>query len=110
MENNNQQAINIADGNTIPIFVDDVLVGTILKGNKGKNGKIVKEGYLTLVGIDLVSQKPVSRIVLSKINAETVATRITDSIKKLDEELAKPGDIKNQMLLDNKNVDKQYIG
>lgn len=77
---------NISKSDVKPLFADDVVVITPVKATKiGK--KVRKEGHVVMIFMDMVSQQPVSKIVLSKTTSESLKNVLIKVLDKLDKDL-----------------------
>lgn len=69
-----------------PLFADEVVVVTPVRATKEKN-QVKKEGHVVLVFMDMLSQKPVSKIVLSKTTAHSFSKILVNVLAKLEKDL-----------------------
>ena len=79
--------VEINLGNAIPIFAHDVAISTVTKMKKTKRGNIKKEAYSELVFIDAVRKTALARIVLPMSVLEEMPQMISESIRKVKEDL-----------------------
>jgi hypothetical protein len=70
-----------------PLFADEVIVGTIIKGAKTKEGEMEKDGYIRLGFIDMAKRQVFAEIVLSPITAKALVKILDENLKKLENEL-----------------------
>jgi len=105
MENQTLRNIqqNLATTNIRPIYADEVVVAHTIKAGKSANGKVAKEAHLHLVFIDMTTQRPVNKIVLSPITAMGLHKALGDSISRIDKEL------KGKKVEKGKKADTDYI-
>ncbi len=94
---------NIAATNVRPLYADEIVVAHTIKAGKNAKGKVMKEGHLHLVFIDMTTQKPVSKIVVSPITAMGLQKALGDSVVKIEKEL------KSKKFEKSKKVDTDYI-
>jgi hypothetical protein len=77
---------NITKSDIKPLFADDVVVITPVKATK--NGKKVKkEAHVVFIFMDMLSQQPVSKVVISKTTAESLKNVLAKVLAKLDSDL-----------------------
>ena len=91
MENNTIRNIqqNLATSTARPIYSDEIVVAHTIKSGKDDKGKIMKEGHLQIVFIDMTTQKPVEKVVLSPITAKGLLKALSESLTKMDKEMKK---------------------
>lgn len=91
MDNQTLRNIQQNIGNTPvkALFSDEVVVAHTVKAGKDKNGKVTKEGHLHLLFIDMTTQKPVNKVVISPITAKGLHNALGETLKKLEAELKK---------------------
>ncbi len=94
---------NLATTNIRPVYADEVLVAHTIKAGKNAKGKVSKEAHLHLVFIDMTTQKPVDKVVLSPITAMGLHKALGDSLVKIDKEL------RSKRVEKGKKVDTDYI-
>ncbi len=92
--------MNIDLKRTIPLFSDSVLVANIIKnkpidnfqkkGNKDTKKEIQKEGFVTLIFVDSLSQQAISRIVLPKTTAENLEKALRSNLENFGKEEKTP--------------------
>lgn len=87
-------------GHIPPIFAHDVVLTTMTKTKKGKNGKAKKECFTELVFIDAFKKQAISRIVLPMSVLEGLPKIIEDNLKKIK------SDMKNQEMPKEKEENK----
>jgi len=105
MENQTLRNIqqNLANTALRPVFADEIVVAHTIKGGKTTKGKPMKEAHLHLVFIDMTTQKPVDKIVLSPITAMGLYNALGESLAKIEKE------IKNKKTEKAKKVETDYI-
>ena len=69
-----------------PLFADEVAVVTPVRATKEK-GQVRKEGHVVLIFMDMLSQQPVSKIVLSRTTAQSFSKILTNVLAKLEKDL-----------------------
>jgi hypothetical protein len=79
--------VEINLGNVPPIFAHDVAMSTITKTKKTKKGNIKKEAFTELVFIDAVRKSALARIVLPMSVLEDMPQMISESVKRIKEDL-----------------------
>jgi len=94
---------NIANSPVRPLYADEVVVAHTIKAGKKDKGKVVKEGHLYLVFIDMTSHKPVDKIVISPITAMGLYKALGESIVKIEKEL------KSNKVEKTKKAETDYI-
>lgn len=93
VEQKEQKQVAIDIKRTVPLFSDNVVVANLIKSqltskDKEKKGKkIKKEGHITLIFIDSLTQQAVARIVISKQTAEALQKTLEESLKKFEKEI-----------------------
>lgn len=90
---------NIAASELRPIFADATAIAVRFKALKNDKGAIEKEGFLEIIFVDMLTQKPLGEFVLTKNTAKELVTSMTVNITNLEKELAskdmpKPPEIK----------------
>ncbi len=70
-----------------PIYADEVVVAHTVKAKKDDKGRIAKEGHLHLVFLDMTTQKPIEKIIISPITALGLYKALGESIEKIEKEL-----------------------
>jgi hypothetical protein len=79
---------NIAASSVRPLFADGIVVAHTIKSTKEKgNKKPEKEAHVHLVFLDMTSQKPMDKVVISRITARELHRALGDSLDKLEKEL-----------------------
>lgn len=78
---------NLTTTSIRPLYADEIVVAHTIKTGRDHKGKAVKEGHVHLVFIDMTTQRPIEKIVISPITGKGLAKALTDSISKLEEEL-----------------------
>lgn len=92
----------------IPIFADNVLVANLIRTKKEKKGG--KEGHVTLIFIDTLTQQSVARVVVSKQTAEALQKALEESLKKFDKEMkSKDKSDEKKVKIETTSVNK-YLG
>jgi predicted RNA-binding protein with PIN domain len=86
---------NLTAVNVRPVYADEAVVAHTIKSGKDQKGKITKEAHIHLVFIDMTTQKPVDKVVISPITARGLYNALADSLSKVEKELK------------SKKVDKQ---
>ena len=82
---------NIVQSNVRPEYADEIIVTHTVKAGKDNKDKVVKEGHIHLIFLDMTTQKPVSKIVISPITARGLTKALSESTQKLDKELKAKG-------------------
>ena len=105
MENQTVRNIqqNLANSPVRPIYADEIVVAQTVKTGKDEKGKVIKEGHVQLVFIDMTTQRPVDKVILSRLTAKGLYKALGDSIVKLEKEL------KSKKIEKNKKVETDYI-
>lgn len=80
---------NMANSPLRPIYADEIVVAHTIKSGKDKDGQGKKEAHLHLVFVDMTTQRPVDKVVISTITARGLHKALGDSLDKLDEEIKK---------------------
>lgn len=78
---------NIVQSDIKPLYSDEIIVAHTVKAGKDEKNKIKKEGHLHLIFLDMTTQKPISKVVISPITAKGLTKALTESVQKLDKEL-----------------------
>jgi hypothetical protein len=78
---------NIAATSVKPVYADEVVVAHTVKAGMDQAKKISKEGHIHLVFIDMTTQKPVDKVVISPITARGLVKALAESLVKIDKEL-----------------------
>lgn len=94
---------NLATTPVRPIFADEIVVAQTVKAGKDKDGKIVKEGHLHIIFIDMTTQKPIDKIVISPLTARGLYNALGESLVKIEKEL------KSKKLETSKKTETDYI-
>jgi hypothetical protein len=92
-----------------PLYADEIVVAHTIKTGKDEKGKITREGHIHLVFIDMTTQKPIEKIVISPITAKGLVKALDDSVKKLAEEVKKKKVEKSEKLEKREKRDYDYI-
>lgn len=89
MENQTLRNIqqNMANSPVRALYADEAVVAHTIKSGKNKAGKTTKEAHLQLVFIDMTTQRPVDKIVISPITAMGLYNAIGESLVKIEKEL-----------------------
>jgi len=69
-----------------PLFADEVMLGTMVKSIKGKDG-VKKDGMVKLCFIDMIRKQILVEVVITPITAEALSNLLNDKLKELDKEL-----------------------
>lgn len=104
----NKFQINL-DPSVKPLFADDVVVAHTIKQHKDSKGKISKEGYVSLVFVDAMSQRAISRVTLSKTTARVLADVLKRDVENLEKELKSKKPMKAPMQIKG-TAESSYIG
>jgi len=71
-----------------PVYADEIVVAHTIKSSRTKEKKKVdKEAHVHLVFVDMTTQKPVDKVVISHITAKGLYKALGDSLVRLDKEL-----------------------
>ena len=89
MENQMLRTIqqNITNSFVRPTYADEAVVAHTVKAGKDEKGKIVKEAHLQLVFLDMTTQKPTDKIVISPLTALGLQKALAESLSKINKEL-----------------------
>lgn len=94
----------------IPVFADDVLVSSSIKYDKNEKGPIAKDGYISIFPIDRSANRPIMRLVLTRMTAKSLMKILEQQLKKLESEIKsdkEPGsDYKGKEIVSK----QEYIG
>lgn len=82
---------NLVQSNIKPEYADEIMVAHTVKAGKDEKGKIRKEGHMHLIFLDMTTQKPVSKVVISPITARGLVKALSESVQKLEKELNAKG-------------------
>ena len=107
MEQKQQMNINI-DASVKPLYADEVAITCTIKQEKEKDGKITKEGTISFVFLDILSQSAVSRITLSKTTAKALSKILNTNIEELEKRLQSKSEEKQENL--SSSTSNDYIG
>lgn len=110
--------VQIDVSKVVPIFADEVMVLSRVKGKKkgdGNREKVVdKEAHIELVFLDQLSQpaRAVSRIVVSKNTAAGLQKILADNVSKLEAEMKSTKTPKNKKSAEKPEVKNRtdYLG
>ena len=69
-----------------PTFADDIIIVTPVKSVKSKE-KVSKEAHVVLIFMDMLSKKPVSKMVIRKTTAESLKKVLTKVLANLEKDL-----------------------
>jgi hypothetical protein len=99
---------NISRTDLRPVFANEVFVATPIKTKKDKAGKLHREGYAELIFIDIVTRRPVSRIVLLPNLAKDLCRILEGKMKEFDKLIknTKP----DKSIEEEKPLPENYIG
>jgi len=78
---------NIMSSALRPAYADEAVVMHTIKTSKNSEGKIVKEGHMHIIFVDMTTQKPIDKVVVSPITAAGLVKALSESLVKLDAEL-----------------------
>ena len=93
----------------VPVFADEVMVGTVVKANK-ENDTVRKEGQVRLNFIDMFRRQAVAEIVISPITAKNLVKILEENLSKLEADL-KSKEMPQQPKIEEKSTDNiSYIG
>lgn len=99
---------NLTSTKLTPIFADDILIGQTIKQNKTKEGELEKEGVISFFFLDMMTQKPVAKVVISRLTALNFHHLLGDTLQKLNAELKSGKETKQQMQIQTEK--HEYIG
>jgi hypothetical protein len=94
---------NLANSPVRPIYADEVVVAHTIKAGKDKADKVTKEASLQLVFVDMTTQKPVDKVVITPITAMGLYKALGESIVKIEKEM------KSKSMQRAKKVETDYI-
>jgi hypothetical protein len=104
---NQQMNFNI-DPSVKPLFADEVAIACSIKQEKNEKGEISKEGFVSLVFLDMVTKSTVSRVTLSKTTAKALSKILRTNVEALEKKiLSKTDDTKIKI---EGTDSKDYIG
>lgn len=101
--------MDIKFSNTSPMFAHDVVISTVFKTKKDEKGKIKKEAHSEMLFIDMTTRQVISRIVLPLSVLESLPGAITDSLKKVKQEL-KSKELPKKEKIESGSVNQNYFG
>ena len=107
MEQKPQLNINI-DHSVKPLFADEVAVACSIKQEKDEKGKLRKEGFVSLMFIDIITQTTIARVTLSKITAKALWKILKNNVEDLEKKLISKGEVAPVKIEDTSS--KEYIG
>jgi hypothetical protein len=77
---------NLSKSDIKPLFADEVIVITPVRAIKEKK-TVKKEGHVVFVFMDMLSQQPIAKIVLSKTTAQSFNKILGNVLVKLEKDL-----------------------
>ena len=86
MEQKQQMNINI-DPSVKPLFSDEVAVACSIKQEKDEKGNFKKEGFVSLIFIDMMTQSTVARVTLSKMTAKALCKILKTNVEDMEKKL-----------------------
>ena len=86
MEQKQQMNINI-DPSVKPLFADEVAIACSIKQEKDEKGILKKEGFVSLIFIDMMTQSTVARVTLSKTTARDLSKILKTNLEDMDKRL-----------------------
>jgi hypothetical protein len=93
----------------VPIFADEVMVGTLVKAVKEGND-VRKEGQVRLNFIDMFRRQSVAEIVISPITARNLVRILEENLNKLEADL-KSSELPPQQKIEGGSTENiSYIG
>jgi len=107
MEQKQQMNINI-DSSVKPLYADEVAITCTIKQEKNKDGKITKEGTVSFVFVDVLSQSAVSRITISKTTAKALSKILNNNLEELEKKLQNKNEEKQEKV--SSSTSNDYIG
>ena len=107
MEQKQQMNINI-DPSVKPLFADEVAIACSIKQEKDEKGNLKKEGFVSLIFIDMMTQSTVARIAVSKTTAKALCKILKTNLD--DMEIKLKSKSKEPSVKIDKTSSKDYIG
>ena|SRR3989338_7391968 len=101
---------NLVNTELVPIFADDVLIGQTIKQNKDKDGNLEKEGTISFFFFDMMTQKPVSKVVISRLTAQNLHKLLGDTIEKMNIEIKSNKETAVPVVIQTQDKHVGYIG
>jgi len=86
MEQKQQMNINI-DPSVKPLYADEVAVACSIKQEKDEKDNFKKEGVVSLIFIDIITQSTVARVTLSKTTAKALSNILKTNIEDMEKKL-----------------------
>ena len=86
MEQEQQVNINI-DPSVKPLFADEVAVACTIKQEKDEKGNLKKEGFVSLIFLDMVTRSTVARVTLSKTTAKALSKLLKNNVQDMEKKL-----------------------
>jgi len=108
VEQKETKQITIDIKRAIPIFSDNVIVANLIRAAKEEKKPGKKEGHITLIFVDTLSQQAVARIVVSRQVAEALEKSLAESIDKFDKEMKSKSTLKKPKIEATKT--RGYLG
>ena len=78
---------NLAKSKIPQLFADEVLVVSNTKSGENNEGKIIKEGHITVVFFDMSNQQPIAKVTLSPLTVMNMTRVLSESLEKLNKGL-----------------------
>jgi hypothetical protein len=102
---------NIRNSDEKPIFSHEIIVSSMVKAVKTKNG-IEKEAQLVLVFVDMTNLKPVGKYVITLSTANGLIGAVKNQLDNIEKELKSKDmkEIKNVAPTASSEKDLSYIG
>ena len=85
------------------LYADEIVVAHTIKAGKNKDGRVMKEGHLHIVFIDMTTQRPIDKVVISPITAMGLYRALGETLVKVEKEL------KSKKIEKSKKVETDYI-
>lgn len=101
--------MNLTTTELMPVFADDVLVGQTIKQNKNHEGELEKEGVISFFFLDMITLKPVAKVVMSRLTAQNLCHILSDTLQKMVAELKSGKETKQQHSIETQEK-HGYIG
>ncbi|MEK6984071.1 MAG: hypothetical protein AABX33_05835 [Nanoarchaeota archaeon] len=106
MEQKQQMSINI-DPSVKPLFADEVAVACTIKQEKDEKGDLKKEGFVSLIFIDIVTHGTVARITMSKSTGKALWKILKTNLEDMEKQLLSKGQVAPVKI---EGTSKDYIG